>query len=56
MYHSRDATGASERAVRVTHIPTGLVGVSQGEASQAEDVAAAIAEIEAKLAAPSDPV
>jgi protein subunit release factor A len=56
VYRSRDASGAGSRAVRVTHLPTGLVGISQGQASEAEDVTAAIAEIEAKLAAPNDPV
>jgi protein subunit release factor A len=56
VYRSRDASGASEKAVRITHLLTGLVGISHGQASEAEDVTAAIAQIEAKLAAPNDPV
>jgi protein subunit release factor A len=56
VYRSTDAGGATERAVRVTHTPSGLIGVSQGGVSPAEDIATAIAQIEAQLSPPTDPL
>jgi protein subunit release factor A len=49
VWRSSTLDGPLERAVRVVHIPSGTEGLSRGKASEAEDVAAAIAEIEEKL-------
>jgi len=48
-YRSQGASGPIDRIVRVTHIPSGIVAVSRGKATEAEDRDAAIAEIEEKL-------
>jgi protein subunit release factor A len=49
VWRTSDARGGTDRVVRVTHIPSGIAAVSQGKASEADDRAAAIAEIEEKL-------
>ena len=51
VFRSRDhVSGATDRAVRVTHIPSGIVAAVQGGHSEADEVASAIAEIERQLA------
>jgi len=37
------ASGASDHAVRVTHIPSGIAAVATGGQSETDDVASAIA-------------
>jgi protein subunit release factor A len=49
VFRSQGPDGPVERAVRVTHVPSGLVAVSSGKNSEIEDRDAAIAEIEEKL-------
>jgi len=44
------ASGTGGRAVRVTHIPSGIVAVGQGGDSELVDKASAVAEIERQLA------
>jgi protein subunit release factor A len=54
VYRSRDeATGASNWAVRVTHVPSGVTAMREGEGSESLDretaVASAMSEIENQL-------
>ena len=48
------ASGARDRAVRVTHIPSGIVAVGQGGDSDIADKGLAVAEIERQLTQRAD--
>ncbi|HEX6789556.1 MAG TPA: hypothetical protein VF091_09965 [Gaiellaceae bacterium] len=50
VYRSSGPDGVVERAIRVTHLPSGLTAVHSGAATEPADKAAAIAELERKVA------
>jgi peptide chain release factor 2 len=49
VYRSSGPDGSTDRAVRVTRLPSGLMAAAQGHATKDDDIAAATSDLEAQL-------